>query len=199
MTRDADEVLRFWIDETGPEGWYGGGAALDRAVAERFGGTLEAAAEGALSLWLTHPSGALAYCIVTDQFPRHVHRGGAAAFATDALARAAAGSAVRQGWDRRIDPPARQFFYLPFMHAECPRHQDRAVRLIADRMPQDEGGASNLLHARAHREVIRRFGRFPYRNEALGRTDSEAERRWTERGGYGATVRALQDAAEEAA
>ena len=201
MTRDADDVLRFWLDETGPDGWYGGGEALDREVAERFGPALEAAAEGALSLWLTYPSGALAYCILTDQFPRNMFRGQARAFATDGLARGAAMAAVRKGWDRRIDPPARQFFYLPFMHAECPRHQDRAVRLIADRLPQDEGGDSNLLHARAHRDVIRRFGRFPYRNEALGRETTEAEARWTADGGYGATVRALrgEDDEEDAA
>lgn len=192
MTRDADEVLRFWLDETGPDGWYGGGEALDAEVAARFSGTIEAAAAGALSLWLTHPSGALAYCIAADQFPRHVFRGEERAFATDPLARGAAIAAIRQGWDRRIDAPARQFFYLPFMHSELLPHQDRSVRLIADRLPEEAGGGSNLLHARAHREVIRRFGRFPYRNEALGRQTTAGEARWLEAGGYGATVRGLQ-------
>ena len=192
MTREADEVLRFWLDEVGPDGWYGGGEALDAEIAERFGAAIDSAAEGALALWLTYPAGSLAYCVVADQFPRQAFRGSGRAFATDALARGAAGAAIRHGWDLRIDPPARQFFYLPFMHAECLRHQDRSVRLIADRMAGSETGASNLLHARAHREVIRRFGRFPYRNEALGRRDTPAEARWTAAGGYGATVRELQ-------
>ncbi len=195
MTRDAAEVLSFWIDETGPEGWYGGGPGLDARIAELFGPTMAAAADGALALWLTHPSGALAYCIVTDQFPRNVHRGDARAFATDALALGAAHAAIRHGWDKRIDAPARQFFYLPFMHAECPRHQDRSVRLIADRLPGGEDPSSNLQHARAHREVIRRFGRFPYRNAALGRAARPEEAAWTEAGGYGATLRELQGGA----
>lgn len=197
MTREADEVLRFWLDEAGPEGWYGGGEAFDAEVADRFGATIERAAGGALSLWLTYPAGALAYAIVTDQFPRNAFRGEGRAFATDALALGAALAAIRHGWDRRIDEPARQFFYLPFMHAECPRHQDRCVRLVADRLR--ETGAPTLLHARAHREVIRRFGRFPYRNDALGRETTPEEARWMEAGGYGAAVRALDGGAEEAA
>ena len=115
-------------------------------------------------------------------------RGTGQAFATDGIARAAAIVAVDRKWDCRIDPPARQFFYLPFEHSESRTDQDRAVRLFADRMPEAK---DNMLHARAHREVIRRFGRFPFRNAALGRPSTPEEERWLEDGAYGAEVRRL--------
>ena len=185
----AQEVLGFWLDEVGETGWYGGGADLDARVRDRFESLWSRATEGALALWLTYPSGVLAYCILTDQFPRNMFRGTAGAFATDRLALAAARVAVDRDWDLRIDPPARQFFYLPFEHSEMPADQDRAVRLIRVRMPE---AADTLLHARAHREVIRRFGRFPFRNAALGRADTPDEAAWLAAGGYGATVAALR-------
>lgn len=188
-----DDVLAYWLDEIGPEGWYAGGEDLDNEIREKFLETYEKAEAGALSLWLTYPSGVLAYLILIDQFPRNMFRDSGRAFKLDGHARSAAKAAISKGWDTRIDEPARQFFYLPLMHAECLADQDRAVRLIATRMP--ETGDDNLLHAKAHREVIRRFGRFPHRNEALGRSTPEAEETFLENGGYGATVRELKGAA----
>jgi uncharacterized protein (DUF924 family) len=187
---EPDEILSFWLDEVGPEGWYGGGEELDAEIRDRFMNDYERARSGALSLWLTYPSGVLAYLILLDQFPRNMFRGDAQAFATDGVAKAAAVAAISKGWDLKIDEPARQFFYLPLMHAECQADQDRAVRLIATRMP--EHGEGNLPHAKAHREIIRRFGRFPYRNEALSRDTKPAEREWMEKGGYGAILRAIE-------
>jgi uncharacterized protein (DUF924 family) len=90
----------------------------------------------------------------------------------------------------KIDEPARQFFYLPLMHSENLADQDRCVRLVLTRLP--ETGVSNLLHAKAHREVIRRFGRFPHRNAALGRSDTPAEAAFLASGGYGAVVREIK-------
>jgi uncharacterized protein (DUF924 family) len=119
-------------------------------------------------------------------------RGESRAFATDRLARTAAVLATQREWDLRIPEPMRQFFYLPFLHAETVPDQDRGVCLILARMP--ETGAENLLHARAHREVIRRFGRFPHRNAALGRTTTPEEAAFLEAGGYGAVVQRLKQA-----
>ena len=189
-----EAVLGFWLDEVGPEGWYEADEARDAIVRERFGRVWERATEGALSLWLTHPTGALAYVILTDQFPRNMWRGQARAFASDRAALAAAKAAVDRDWDRRIDEPARQFFYLPLMHSECLPDQQRCVRLMLTRMPGT--GASNLLHAKAHREVIRRFGRFPHRNEALGRESTRAEAAFLAEGGYGGVVRAMKETME---
>lgn len=189
---NPDDILAFWLDEIGPKGWYSAGEELDQLIRDRFEDTYKQACDGALSLWLTYPSGTLAYIILMDQFPRNMFRDDAQAFATDKFGLAAAKAAINKGWDTRIDEPARQFFYLPLMHSENLCDQDRCVRLICERMP--EGGDDNLLHARAHREVIRRFGRFPHRNEALGRTSSDAEKTFMKKGGYGSVVRALQDA-----
>ena len=188
---NPEEILAYWLDEIGPDGWYGGGEALDAEIKQKFEDDYRRACDGALSLWLTYPSGTLAYIILTDQFPRNMFRGTAESFASDGISMAAAKMAISKGWDQRIDEPARQFFYMPLMHSECLVDQDRAVRLIMTRMP--ETGEGNLLHAKAHREVIRRFGRFPYRNEALGRETKDAESEFLEEGGYGAAVRAVQN------
>ncbi len=191
-----EEVLQFWLDEIGQKGWYEVNEDVDQQIRDRFYDGWVAASEGSYSLWLTYPSGALAYIILTDQFPRNMFRGEERAFATDRLSLAVAKLAVERGWDHKIDEPARQFFYLPLMHSENLCDQDRCVRLICDRMP--EHGPKNLLHARAHREVIRKFGRFPYRNDALERSCTEAELKYLAEGGYGSTVRSLQDNAEAA-
>lgn len=186
----SDEVLAFWLDEVGPKGWYSGEAALDEEISKRFKNVHQEACDGALSLWLTYPSGTLAYVILTDQFSRNMFRDQAAAFATDGIARAAAKAAISKGWDLRIDEPSRQFFYMPLVHSECLSDQERGVRLIATRMP--ETGESNLLHAKAHREVIRRFGRFPTRNKALGRACLREEEAFLEAGGYGAVIEEMR-------
>ncbi len=195
MKTNPEDILAFWLDEVGPKGWFAGGDELDAEILDRFEETYNAACEGALSLWLTYPSGTLAYIILTDQLSRNMFRGTAKAFATDKLAMAAAKAAIARGWDLRIDEPARHFFYMPLSHSECLEDQDRAVRLIKTRMP--ETGAAKMLDAQVHREVIREFGRFPYRNEALSRETPAAEAEYLEKGGYGYTYRKLQG--EEAA
>lgn len=188
----SQEVLEFWLDRVGADGWYKADDAVDAEITQRFMPTWQAARDGALALWLTYPSGALAYLIVTDQFSRNMFRGKAAAFALDAAALAVAKTAIKKGWDLRIDAPARQFFYLPLMHSENLCDQSRCIRLLRERMPDE--GAGNLLHAQAHREEIRQFGRFPHRNEALSRITTRAEHAYAARGGYGATLRQLQSA-----
>jgi uncharacterized protein (DUF924 family) len=188
MTMPQD-VLSFWLDEVGSDGWYTQDDALDRTIQDRFGPVYESAMDGRYGLWLTYPSGVLAYLIVLDQFSRNMFRNSAQAFEADAIALAVAKQAIERNWDLKIDPPARQFFYLPLMHAENLCDQDRCVRLMKDRLSEQP---DSLLHARAHREVIRRFGRFPYRNAALGRSNSEAEEAFLNEGGYGAVLRAMQ-------
>ncbi|MCI2398492.1 DUF924 family protein [Aliiroseovarius subalbicans] len=187
-----EDVLNFWLDEVGPDGWYAGGETLDQMVRDRFLDSWKEACDGAYSLWLTHPSGVLAYIILMDQFPRNMFRGEGRAFASDKAALEAAKCAVNKGWDMKIDEPARQFFYLPMMHSESLCDQDRCVRLMLTRMPAS--GASNLLHAKVHREVIRRFGRFPYRNEALARDTTAPEAAFVAGGGYGAVLQELSAA-----
>jgi uncharacterized protein (DUF924 family) len=183
------EILDFWLAEVGPKGWFAGGEALDAAIRARFEAPWRAARGGALTEWKATPEGRFAYILLTDQFPRNMFRDHADAFATDALALDAARMGIHHRWDLRFPEPERQFFYLPLMHSEVLHDQDRCVRMILTRMP--ETGAEILVHARAHRAVIRRFGRFPTRNAALGRETTPAEAEWLARGGYGAEVRAL--------
>ena len=187
---DPVEVLDFWLGEIGPDGWYAGGEAIDAQVRERFGDLWQAAAGQGIEHWIDGAAGSLAYLIVTDQFPRNLWRGDARAFATDAQARAAARAALDAGWDMDAPEPERQFFYLPFEHSEDPADQALSVRLFGERMP--ETGADNLLHARAHAAIIDRFGRFPFRNAALGRDTTPEEQAFLDQGGYGAMVRALR-------
>ena len=185
-----DEILAFWLDECSPEQWYANDPEFDESIRQRFGATWQAAREGSFSMWLTYPSGALAYIILTDQFSRNMFRDDPRAFALDRAALAAAKSAIKKAWDLRIDEPARQFFYLPLEHSENLCDQDRAVRLICERIEDPKG----LLHARAHREVIRQFGRFPHRNAALSRKTTGPEQAHLDAGGYGAVVRSLEQA-----
>ncbi|MEM6825820.1 MAG: DUF924 family protein [Pseudomonadota bacterium] len=185
-------VLAYWLDDVGEDGWYKGGEELDAEIRQRFETTWDALSEGALSLWLTYPSGTLAYIILADQFSRNMFRDTGKAFATDAAALAASKMAIAKGWDLRIDEPARQFFYMPLMHSECLSDQERCVRLMLTHMP--EGGKKQLIHAKAHREVIRKFGRFPTRNEALSRVSKASEQDYIDAGGYGGVIRELQAA-----
>ncbi|MGP1355666.1 DUF924 family protein [Roseicyclus sp.] len=188
MAKEQEEVLDFWLG-AGPEFWYKKDDAFDAEIRERFGALWERGARGELDeTWATNPKGALALIVLLDQFPRNMFRGDARSFASDDRALSTACYALDRGWDMRIDPPERQFFYMPFMHSERLTDQDHCVRLMAERMEGDE----NLLHARVHREIIRRFNRFPYRNEALGRTSGAAEREFLESGGYAQILEAMK-------
>jgi len=182
MNNEQEDVLRFWLHEVGPRRWYKLDSALDAEIRERFEALWRRAGDGACDHWLLTPRGSLALLIVLDQFPRNMFRGTSAAFGTDARALDFAKRAIRRGHDKVTPEPERQFFYLPLMHSEGLPDQDRCVRLIMLGMP--ETGGENLVHAQKHREVIRRFGRFPSRNLPLGRHDTEAEREYRASGGY---------------
>ena len=176
------EISRFWIDEVGPKGWYTQSDALDQAIRDRFMAAWIDAPRLAAE-WVGTAEGALAALILTDQFPRNMFRNDARAYSTDPLALRIASSAIEAGHDLSTPEPARQFFYLPFEHSEALADQDRAVALFAERMPGE-----NQIHAQDHRDTIAKFGRFPWRNEALGRTPTLSEQAVMEAGGYGALV-----------
>lgn len=185
---DPIEVLDYWLGAVGPQGWYAGGEDLDGEIAALFGPIWQAAQDGHIEHWVDGTAGTLAYLVVCDQFSRNMHRGTALAFATDARARDAARRAIEQGWDLDAPEPERQFFYMPFEHSEDRADQDLAVSLMAERM---QGHPDLTLHARAHREIIARFGRFPARNQALGRDNTAAEQAFIDAGGYGMVLRSF--------
>jgi uncharacterized protein (DUF924 family) len=182
--KNPGEVVEFWR-RIGAKGWFEVNAEVDEEIRTRFMGHWGEAWEGGLREWQVIPEGMLAYLIVTDQFPRNMFRGDARSFATDDRARAAARRAVLSGLDMQIAEAERSFVYLPFEHAESMGDQDWSVDLYENRL----FSSTLLLHAKSHREVIRRFGRFPYRNAALGRKSSPAEQAFLEAGGYGSILR----------
>lgn len=182
MGQTSEAVLDFWIGEVGPEGWYSSTPDMDNQIAERFGPLRARAATGALDGWIWAPRSGLALMILLDQFPRNMFRGQADAFATDAHALALAKCAITRGLDLSVPEPERQFFYLPLMHSECLADQQQVLLMVQTRLPRF--GSENLDHGRKHRDVIRRFGRFPSRNAALGRKDTAAELAYRAAQGY---------------
>lgn len=177
-------VTGFWT-QAGPPKWYRRDDAFDGELRARFEDLHHAAARGELQDWREDGQGALAFLLLTDQIPRNLYRGSAHAFATDGLALPAARLAVARGFDRLADGPIRQFFYLPFEHAEDPAVQAEGVALIEAYAAADpQTGADTLKYARIHAEVIARFGRFPHRNAALGRESTAEERDFLEGGGF---------------
>jgi uncharacterized protein (DUF924 family) len=172
------DVVTFWT-EAGPRAWYKKSKAFDAQIRGRFEVLHHAAARGELDDWAKTAEGALALLLLLDQFPRNLYRGSPHAFATDPLARKIARAAVDQDFDRQVAPELRQFFYLPFEHSEHLEDQNHGVALC------DASGDAELLKwARIHRDIIRRFGRFPHRNASLGRPTSEAEQTFLDEGGF---------------
>jgi uncharacterized protein (DUF924 family) len=175
----AAEVLGFWR-AAGPKRWFAKNAAFDAEFKRRFEAAHLAAAEGALDHWAAGDAeGALALLVLLDQFPRNAWRGSARMFATDAKARAVAGTAIAGGLDRHFEPELRAFFYLPYMHSESLADQERSVLLNAALDP------ATRRYARLHRDIIARFGRFPHRNVLLGRASTPHEERYLAEGGFG--------------
>jgi uncharacterized protein (DUF924 family) len=168
--RNADEVIRFWFVEHGPEDWFGGKAEFDAELAAAFAGTHPQVAAGEAWGWRATPLGRLAEIIVLDQFSRQLHRGSPVAFAQDTMALVLAQEAIAAGADGQVEGMQRPFFYLPFMHSESLLIQDEGVRLY-----EAMGNAEQLDFMVKHRDVIARFGRFPFRNKALGRQSTPEE------------------------
>ncbi|MCA1750172.1 MAG: DUF924 family protein [Parasphingopyxis sp.] len=170
-------VLEFWFGEIGEQGWWAGSDATDAAIAERFGPLWEEQRDKPAGDFLATPERALAAVILFDQFSRNLFRGTAKAFATDALALEIAKGAIERGYDRDYSEAQRQFLYMPFMHSEKLADQERSLELF-----EALGDENSLKFAREHRDIIARFGRFPHRNEALGRDTPPAEKEAVEKG-----------------
>jgi len=173
----ATELVDFWRD-AGMGKWFRGGDAFDAECRARWLDAHFAAARRECDDWLDDAEGALALVLLLDQIPRNVFRHSGHSFATDLLALHVAKRAIDAGFDARVDPALRFFFYLPFEHSEAIADQDRAVALFTAL-----GNTGLLGYANAHRDVIVRFGRFPHRNAALGRGNTPDEQAWLDAGG----------------
>lgn len=174
---DATQILRFW-SEAGPDRWFEVDDAFDAEFRERFLSAHFAAAKRQCERWMQSAEGALGLLLLLDQFPRNAFRGSAHMYATDPLARHYARLALDAGLMAQVDRNLRVFFCLPFSHAESLAEQELAVTL------NEQLGQPWLSHAIGHREVVRRFGRFPHRNAMLGRETTAEEQAFLDGGGF---------------
>lgn len=179
-TIDASDVLELWFgDRSAPPSaatkkqWFSRDEAFDSMLRERFGAALVAAREGELDAWAESADGALALVILLDQFGRNCGRDTPAMYSGDAKALALAEAAIARGFDREVRREERSFFYMPFMHSESLEAQERCVELF--RALEEDGSGGNSKWAIAHRDIVARFGRFPHRNEILGRESTPEE------------------------
>lgn len=176
----AEDVLTFWFRESKPAQWYRRSKSFDDEIGARFGAIHQAAATGAFDAWRAKPRTALARIIVLDQFSRNMFRDDRRAFAQDPLALAAAQDAVSRRFDLLFPAKMQAFFLMPFMHAEDLSAQEDSVRHFKTR----QRGAGNLSYAIEHRDIVKRFGRFPHRNKVLGRKSTPAEIQYLKSGGF---------------
>jgi uncharacterized protein (DUF924 family) len=191
----AERVLTFWFADSLDSAealrrrvafWFGGDTgqevgAVDRQIEQEFRADMERAAAGEYASWSRTPRGRLALILLLDQFPRNVFRGTARAFATDPMALALVLEAMERGIDALLQPAERLFFYLPLEHAENIEAQERGVAACAALAldapaPIREYFDEFTRYAEQHRDIIRRFGRFPHRNAILGRQSTAVER-----------------------
>jgi uncharacterized protein (DUF924 family) len=172
---DWAEVLKFWFG-CERKAWFEKNPAFDEEIRSRFLSLYEQALEGKPETWKRAPGSCLARVILLDQFPRNMFRGSAKAFAADSLARDAARVILDNGWDKAMTPDERMFAYLPLEHSEALADQERCLTLMKE-IAAFPATADLPKWAEAHLVIIRRFGRFPHRNAALGRasTPEEAE------------------------
>ena len=182
LANRATALLDFWFGPEGDPGrerhreiWFKATEEFDAALRREFLSDYEAAAAGALRAWEASPEAATALVLLLDQVPRNIFRGTPRAYATDPAARAAADRAIERGFDQLVPPAWRIFFYMPFHHSEDIADQRRSQALFnaLPRNPDRRGSLRRYGHP--YIEVIGRFGRFPHRNEILGRQSTPAE------------------------
>ena len=166
-------VLDFWFSQN-RKAWFEKNPAFDDQIRSQFLDLYEQALRGELNFWRREPAGCLALVILLDQFPRNMFRGSAKAFAGDTIARDAARIILDHGWDKDMTPAERMFAYLPFEHSESLADQERCLALMKE-IAVFPDTADLPKWAEAHLVIIRRFGRFPHRNAALGRVSTPEE------------------------
>jgi uncharacterized protein (DUF924 family) len=164
------EILKFWFEELEPKQWWVKDYELDQLIIARFSEIHDRAARCELAGWRKNASGRLAEIIVLDQFSRNMFRGSPFSFAYDNLALALSQEAISAGADQLLSPVERNFIYMPFMHSESLQIHEEAVELF-----RRNGQQGNFEYELKHKAIIERFGRYPHRNEVLGRASTEAE------------------------
>jgi uncharacterized protein (DUF924 family) len=164
------EVLKFWFEEINPKMWWAADAAFDALLRERFLPLLVSAAQGELFEWRKEPKGRLAEIIVLDQFSRNIYRNTPAAFAQDPMALVLSQEAVGAGIHTLLAPKECAFLLMPYMHSESGK-----IHVVAEQLYRKFAPADNLDFELRHKAIIARFGRYPHRNNILGRESTAEE------------------------
>lgn len=164
------EIVDFWFSDEISKLWFRSTPEFDQLLTHRFEETWQQASRGELDHWMDSANGCLALVIVLDQFPLNIYRAGAKSFSTEVKSRAVAAVAIERGFDQVVTATQRSFLYMPYMHSESLADQDLALELF-----DQPGLEDNLRFCHHHRAIVEKYGRFPHRNEALGRVSSEAE------------------------
>lgn len=170
LPEEAREILSYWFDTLTAEQWWTRDDTVDATIRRKFSNLFERLAAGVPPAWLETPRGRLAAVIALDQFPRNLFRGSPRSFATDERALALARETIELGLDSGLNENERIFLYVPFEHSEDREDQARAIDLY-----ENLGHAESLEFAKKHKQIIDRFGRFPHRNEVLGRESTREE------------------------
>lgn len=165
-----EQILEFWFDELKPAMWWKKDKSLDQLIGQRFGEVHRQATRGELWPWRQTPGGRLAEIILLDQFSRNIHRDRPESFAHDGMALVLAQEAIAVSADQALPVVQRSFLYMPFMHSESLAIHEQAVMLF-----NTPGMESSLDFELRHRDILRRFGRYPHRNHVLGRASTEEE------------------------
>jgi len=166
----VQNILDFWFKELTPKQWFAVDRTLDDAIENRFLSVLVKAERAELQSWRGTAEGRLAEIILLDQFSRNIYRGTAKAFANDVVALVLAQEAVAQSYDLKLPSEMRAFMYMPYMHSESKEVHEQAVELF-----DQPGLENNLDFEQKHKAIVDRFGRYPHRNEILGRTSTPDE------------------------
>lgn len=164
------EVLDFWFKEITPAQWWIKDDDFDQMIIRRFSDIHSMAVNVELFEWREHARGRLAEIIVLDQFSRNMFRNSHLAFANDKMALVLAQEAIRLGVDKLLPPEERGFIYLPFMHSES-----KKIHKVAEQLYSQHGVKSSLEWEKKHKAIIDRFGRYPHRNQCLGRQSTPEE------------------------
>ena len=175
MRDTKQEIVHFWFEETEPQLWFQNNAQFDAILREQFLMTYEMAKDGLSNHWAADADGALALSLVLSEFPRHMFRGQAQAFATDDKALLVAKQAVARGFDQLLPPERRFFLYIPFERSEVLSDHKRNLDLFKS---MEEENPVAYRTAQRRYAVIEKFGRYPDRNKALGRDTTPEERAW---------------------
>lgn len=170
MTSQINDLINYWFSEDMSRHWFNSTETIDSQIRQRYESLWQHAADGQLDHWMESAQGCLALIIILDQLPLNMFRGQEKSFTTESQAIKVAHYAIAKGFDKLISKQQLAIFYMPLMHSENLQDQDLSIRCF-----EVAGLEENAKFARHHRDIVRRFGRFPHRNAILGRDSNELE------------------------